>query len=36
MKFDAQGRLVPAAGGLTHFTGAPEEDEVLEADEAPE
>jgi DNA-directed RNA polymerase subunit alpha len=36
MKFDAQGRLVPAPGGLTHFTGAPEEDEVLEADEAPE
>src|SRR3984893_6043656 len=36
MKFDAQGRLVPAPGSLPHFAGAPDEDEALGAEEAPE
>jgi DNA-directed RNA polymerase subunit alpha len=36
MKFDAQGRLVPAPGALPHFAGAPEEDDLQEAEEAPE
>src|SRR5579871_4041196 len=36
MKFDAQGRLVPAPGSLPHYVGAPEEDEAPEIEEAPE
>jgi DNA-directed RNA polymerase subunit alpha len=36
MKFDAQGRLVPAPGSLPHFTPGPEEDDEQGLDEAPE
>jgi len=36
MKFDAQGRLVPAPGAMPHFAGAPEEDDIPELDEASE
>jgi DNA-directed RNA polymerase subunit alpha len=36
MKFDAQGRLVPAPGSLPHFTPGPVDDDEQGLEEAPE
>src|SRR5258706_15637659 len=36
MKFDAQGRLMPPPGGISHYTGGGDEEEIDEQDEVSE